>query len=492
MRSMFGLLLASAILAFRSSAIAAPGDPFGGDDAGCIPPTAAVGRCEDGVQKALTKYIQTVIKCHIKAADAAVNSMPFDEELCESDPSTAKGAKERYDAAIAKLALTCSGQCAVLNAPGLRATVETLLDDGNGAIYGCPGAPFGGDDAGNVPTDPLTAKCEDGVAKANTKYIQAVTKCHIKAADAGVKGKPFDEELCESDPVGGKGAKEKYDAAIAKLALSCPACSTANASALRAATEVSIECHNGDIYCDGTTPSACAANCPTNTSTTMSPTTTTTTTSTSTTTSTTLPVCFQDLADGTILDTCTNLQWEKKTTPVDSGVNAADLHDVDNRYSWAGQCTVYPNNLCQPNLAAETACKAQTHSAPWSCEQCPSYLGTCDVYGAITTVWDWLTQVNAESFAGHSDWRLATTAGCCGWETGDLEELGSIRDLGQGICGGGSGACIDPIFGPTAAADYYSASTAGNDGNAAGIVPFDSGGLGIGGKMYGMRVRAVR
>ena len=99
MRSMFGLLLASAILAFRSSAIAAPGDPFGGDDAGCVPPTAAVGRCEDGVQKALTKYIQTVIKCHIKAADAAVNSMPFDEELCESDPSTAKGAKERYDAA---------------------------------------------------------------------------------------------------------------------------------------------------------------------------------------------------------------------------------------------------------------------------------------------------------------------------------------------------------------------------------------------------------
>src|SRR5207244_10603889 len=87
MRSMFGLLPASAILAFRSSAIAAPGDAFAGDDAGCIPPTAAVGKCEDGVQKALTKYIQTVIKCHIKAADAAVKSMPFDEELCESNPS---------------------------------------------------------------------------------------------------------------------------------------------------------------------------------------------------------------------------------------------------------------------------------------------------------------------------------------------------------------------------------------------------------------------
>ena len=95
MRSMFGLLLASAILAFRSSAIAAPGDPFGGDDAGCIPPTAAVGRCEDGVQKALTKYIQTVIKCHIKAADAAVKSMPFDEELCESNPSRSTTRRSR-------------------------------------------------------------------------------------------------------------------------------------------------------------------------------------------------------------------------------------------------------------------------------------------------------------------------------------------------------------------------------------------------------------
>ena len=46
------LLLASSILAVRQAAIASPGDPFGGDDAGCIPPTAAVGKCEDGVQKA--------------------------------------------------------------------------------------------------------------------------------------------------------------------------------------------------------------------------------------------------------------------------------------------------------------------------------------------------------------------------------------------------------------------------------------------------------
>src|SRR5438876_845495 len=172
-----------------------------------------------------------------------------------------------------------------------------------------PGDPFGGDDAGNVPTEPLTAKCEDGVAKANTKYIQAVTKCHIKAADAGVKGKPFDEELCESDPVGGKGAKEKYDAAIAKLALGCPPCSTANASALRTSTEVNIDCHGGDVYCDGTTPSACAANCPTTTTSTTGTTTSTTTTTTPTTTTTSTTTTRTNTTTTTTTSTTTTIPF---------------------------------------------------------------------------------------------------------------------------------------------------------------------------------------
>src|SRR5206468_12287388 len=150
------LLLASAILAVRQAVIASPGDPFGGDDAGCIPPTAAVGKCEDGVEKAITKYIQTVIKCHIKAADAAVKGMPFDEELCESNPSSGKGAKEKYDAAIAKLALTCRGHCAARTGPRLRATVDTPRHDGDGHGHGCPAAPSGGNAAGTAPTAPAT------------------------------------------------------------------------------------------------------------------------------------------------------------------------------------------------------------------------------------------------------------------------------------------------------------------------------------------------
>ena len=57
-------------------------------------------------------------------------------------------------------------------------------------------------------------------------------------------------------------------------------------------------------------------------------------TTTTSTTTTTLD-CFTDTGDGTIHDTCTGLQWEKKDGS-DGTPNAGDLHDVDNRYSWAG------------------------------------------------------------------------------------------------------------------------------------------------------------
>jgi hypothetical protein len=38
-------------------------------------------------------------------------------------------------------------------------------------------------------------------------------------------------------------------------------------------------------------------------------------------------------------------------------------------------------------------------------------------------------------------------------------ELQGIVDATQGVCGGGSGPCIDPAFGPTQADYYWSATT---------------------------------
>ena len=228
----------------------------------------------------------------------------------------------------------------------------------------------------------------------------------------------------------------------------------------------------------------------------VSPTTTTsTTTSTSTSTSTTsLPCGFVDLGLS-VLDTCTNLEWEKKTTAPGSGVDAGNPTDVDNEYSWAGVCSADFNVRCQPNLAASTTCTTHTGGAV-GCSVCGPGQGTCDVDffldGALTTVWDWLNQLNAATFAGVADWRLSTSAGPGFAPTGDPAELESIVDVTQGVCGGGSGACIDPVFGPTIDGPYWSGSTETGATQNAAYVWFNSGSVSTIGKAHVRWIRAVR
>jgi hypothetical protein len=155
---------------------------------------------------------------------------------------------------------------------------------------------------------------------------------------------------------------------------------------------------------------------------------TTTTTTTSTTTTSTLPCistsgCFCDTGDGTIHDTCTGLQWEKKTGTYVPGPgicttpeSCPDPHDVNNAYQWSSTGT-----------AAD---------------------------GTLFT--NFLARLNAGSgFAGHTDWRIPTVAGCCGIPTGEPAELESILDPAAPGCGVTPYLpCINPIFGPTAAGNY--------------------------------------
>ena len=123
---------------------------------------------------------------------------------------------------------------------------------------------------------------------------------------------------------------------------------------------------------------------------------------------------FQDNGDGTITDCTTRLMWEKKD-------RSGGVHDVNTAYSWAGlcgcaTCTALPcppntctgtEPLCQPNVAAASACALTTGGAP-GCAQCVT--GACNVNplgaGAATTVWDWASQLNAAQFAGYGDWVL--------------------------------------------------------------------------------------
>jgi hypothetical protein len=58
----------------------------------------------------------------------------------------------------------------------------------------------------------------------------------------------------------------------------------------------------------------------------------------------------------------------------------------------------------------------------------------------------WIGQVNAEVFAGFSDWRVPAR-----------EELLTIVDTSVATCGSGT-PCIDPIFGPTQASFYWSST----------------------------------
>ena len=153
--------------------------------------------------------------------------------------------------------------------------------------------------------------------------------------------------------------------------------------------------------------------------------------------------CFEDLGNCTIRDNCTGLQWEKKQT-------RPGPHDVDNRYVWAGCCEDGCQTMCQPNAAAAATCMAMAENGTEGCTaQCPT--GACYVERgglAVTTIFDWINQINAENFAGHSDWRVPAEAG---FNPTGARELESIL---QHPCV--DVPCIDPIFGPTMPTGYWS------------------------------------
>src|SRR5262245_50274846 len=131
-----------------------------------------------------------------------------------------------------------------------------------------------------------------------------------------------------------------------------------------------------------------------------------------TTTSTTLPggggnPCFTDGGDGTVHDTCTGLQWEKKTGR--KGVHVTNgLHDINDVFPWAGTCARNRGLFCQPDAASAATCAAQSDgsdgtSSPVGCAECPGGVydaatnptgtGPCGDPG-LRTIWVWLNQLN--------------------------------------------------------------------------------------------------
>ena len=185
--------------------------------------------------------------------------------------------------------------------------------------------------------------------------------------------------------------------------------------------------------------------------------------------STTASPRFVDNGDGTITDRQTCLVWEKKND-AGGGANVANPHDVDNTYTWTGDglggtaangtaftdFLVRLNNRCAGDVSRD-----------------------CSVGGDMTC-----TGIGSGKcgFAGHRDWRLPTSAG-----SGQPAELESI------VAGCGSGSpCINPIFVPTAADNYWSSSPVADHPSIAWLVNFADGSVNVANKGVSLRVRAVR
>jgi Protein of unknown function (DUF1566) len=167
---------------------------------------------------------------------------------------------------------------------------------------------------------------------------------------------------------------------------------------------------------------------------------------------------FIDNSDGTVTDTQTGLQWEKKTSVVGSGASREDPHDVDNTYHW---CL---------DLDGDGACEEFGD---------PSSNGTFA---------DFLASLNTSPcFANKCDWRLPNVG-----RDGAPRELETIVDPDASGCGSGA-PCVDPIFGPTAVDSFYwSATTHASDPLLGWSVSFFDGQIDFVLKLDGASVRAVR
>src|SRR5438552_8928750 len=102
-----------------------PGAPFGGDDTGCVPATAATLKCAGKAAKTVAALIAAVAKCHGRPADARFAGSAYDEEGCET------AARARFDGVLASLAASgsCAGSTTLSAAEGLASTL--LADAGN-------------------------------------------------------------------------------------------------------------------------------------------------------------------------------------------------------------------------------------------------------------------------------------------------------------------------------------------------------------------------
>src|SRR5438477_550310 len=284
---------------------AGPGQPFGGDDTGCVPDSTDHLRCANTVTRAFSSLVSSVIRCHRRQAMARMKGQTFDEESCEeATPSSGgRSAEEKFNARISRIAPHCSA-AQIAGANSLRDTLlasktnPSSLDALNGTVY-CDSATgsmidASGDDAGWVPASTNFARCENMVGSNLGRLVSQVIRCHSVFAKNNFLAKPFDEESCENV------AQGRYNSAADKLTAMgiCPLCqSNANQKATGSSLITQFDNANASMYpCPAST---------TTTSTTTTSSTVVTTSTTSTTTTTLLPLPTTTTTLGTTTTTST-------------------------------------------------------------------------------------------------------------------------------------------------------------------------------------------
>ena len=205
-----------------------PGEPFGGDDAGCVPLSTDVRRCSDSGASAYSKLEAAINKCHVGLASARYaevvlgQTSSYDEEACEAS------AFVTFDNAVASLEV--SDECASSTVPALLPDEATLLDmtlDLRGAEVWCDATTGveldpAGDEEGIVPATSEALACTKRVNISLAKLAKAIVRCHQKGASYGLalRDPPYDAEACENK------ARGKFAVSASRLIAggTCPPC----------------------------------------------------------------------------------------------------------------------------------------------------------------------------------------------------------------------------------------------------------------------------
>ena len=140
---------------------------------------------------------------------------------------------------------------------------------------------------------------------------------------------------------------------------------------------------------------------------------------------------YRDNRDGTISDVNSGLMWEKKIK-LDGIGDAANLHDADNCYPWAGSCAA---GGAECRIDADCGADGPCHAVD------------CQVSSGGLTIFKWVGQLNAAKFAGYRDWRMPSSGELYGivnpLEDGDASARAAFNGASCGAaCGNlGEPAC---------------------------------------------------